>query len=222
MSCTIVKGFNMISENDFKLKIRSEDKLILNTLRNSINPKNKSHIYSLLQKDIDWYYIIQNAYDHGLLALFHDQIISTYPQLIPEDVINILNDFFNENKNKNLILKNELLEIIKILKSNGIEAIPNNNLILAINAYPTQSLRQFANINIFVNKLDVPKIKEILTSRSYRQLFEDIDEDFYIKTENEYICIMKIKMLQLIFIGTLMELFSPFQIITITYLKKIN
>ena len=79
------------------------------------------------------------------------------------------------------------MDILEQLKSQNITIIPYKGPILAISAYENLSLRQFLNIELFVDPNDVKEIIKILMSRGYRLYIEDYDENFYIKNLSQHI-----------------------------------
>ena len=68
---------------------------------------------------------------------------------------------------KNLLMTGELIKILKLLKVNDINAIPYKGPVLANLAYGTISLREFNDLDIFVNKCDTYEVYKLMLSLGY-------------------------------------------------------
>ena len=64
--------------------IRTEDDLLLCCSRMRIDSERNERIKVLLQKDIDWFYLIQMALRHGLVPLIYRNLKATNPDTIPD------------------------------------------------------------------------------------------------------------------------------------------
>ena len=82
----------------------------------------------------------------------------------------------------------ELIKLLNLFKKHELNVIPYKGPLLAIYAYKNLTLRQFDDLDIFVNKNDVLKIKEILISNGYKPQFEfeGFKERKFIKSQREY------------------------------------
>jgi hypothetical protein len=82
----------------------------------------------------------------------------------------------------------ELLKLLDLFEKEGIIAIPYKGPLLAISAYKNLVLRQFDDLDIFVNNNNILKLKEILISNNYTPQF-DLDgfkERRFIQSQREY------------------------------------
>jgi hypothetical protein len=82
----------------------------------------------------------------------------------------------------------ELFNILKILESQNIKAIPYKGPVLAITSYKDISLREFVDIDIFVSKNNIPKLKTILISRGYKPQIQltGLQEKIYLNSQRDY------------------------------------
>ncbi len=62
----------------------------------------------------------------------------------------------------------ELQRILDIFKSHGITAIPYKGPVLAIQAYGNLAFREFGDLDIFIQKQDFLKVKELLLDNGYK------------------------------------------------------
>lgn len=178
----------MAYNNDLKLKISPEHELLLCCARTYIDEKTEVRIVSRVENGIDWECLTDLALQHRLVNLLYFQLNNICPESIPKNVLGNLRDIFNINVRSNLFLTGELIRILEILKSKGINGIPYKGPSLAILVYKNIALRQFTDLDIFIHKSDVLKVKNILNSNGYK-LYHDLEYIkgyFYIKTQREY------------------------------------
>ncbi|MBZ2166316.1 nucleotidyltransferase family protein [Methanobacterium spitsbergense] len=175
-------------ENDKNLKLSSEDELLICCSNTWIDPETMSKIVSLVSEDLDWNYIIQLASRHRLKPLLYRNINLICPDMVPENVLCELKEYFNANVRKNLLMTGELIKILELLKAYGIDAIPYKGPSLALLAYENLALREFNDLDIFIFKKDVLKTKKLMKSNKYSLYFlnDPKPESHYINTQREY------------------------------------
>lgn len=177
----------MVQEQDPTFEICQEDKLLLLCARTNINAEYDAEINLLAQKDLDWGYLIQRAFQHRLIPLLYRNINLIAPNSIPPKILNILKDNFNENVKKNLLLLGELSKILKLFKSEDITAIPFKGPVLASLAYENIALRTFNDLDIVISSKDFLMAKNALISQGYLPKFHlsHLKELRYIKSQRE-------------------------------------
>lgn len=148
-------------------KLRVEDELIIYCARTHIERPLVYKIKAFLNRDLDWDYLISQASRNNLKSLLYFQLNEMCPDLVPRNLMDHLRDNYTRNVHKNLLMMGELFKILEILESEGIRAIPYKGPVLASRLYGNLSLREFSDLDIFVDKKDVLKIKEILVSLGY-------------------------------------------------------
>jgi len=164
-----------------------EEKLLLCCARTHMDSLNKHKFLSLVTKDINWSELLKKAVQHKQLPLLNLHF-NQYSEYIPQDVLDKLKDAFDENVKRNFILTWNLFEIVQLLKTNDITVIPYKGPSLAFLAYKNLDLREFYDLDIFIEKKDMVKAKELLIPRGYVpdvQLNAD-QEDLYVKFQREY------------------------------------
>ena len=142
-----------------------ENKLILLCCNTSIN--SQEQINKLLKEDINWEYIIHAGHSHRILPLLYHRLKNIESEAIPEFILKQLKNNFYNNAQHNLFLTQELLHLLDIFQQNNIFAIPFKGLTLAVTAYGDLSLRMMGDLDIFVNKQDMLKVQELLTTDGY-------------------------------------------------------
>ena len=167
--------------------IRTEDDLLLCCSRMRIDSRRAEQIKVLLQKNIDWQYLIQMAVRHGLIPLLYKNLKATNPDAIPEGIFDQLRKYFLINASRNLILTEELHKLLNLFEANSIIAIPYKGPALAASIYGDIALRQFSDLDILIQKQDILKAKDLIVPLGYRPHFHlnDVNAKSYIKSRNE-------------------------------------
>lgn len=175
----------IIVDSSFKLK--PEDQLLLCCVNTWKDAKNETKIKSLINSDLDWDYLLELASRHKLLPLLYWQLEHICLDEIPSEFMQNLKEFLKNNASKNLFFMKEVIEVIKTLNEQDIQSVPYKGPILAQQAYGNLTMRQFGDIDLFVRKDDVPRIKEILISKGYTPEFnlDSVQEQNYLKSQRE-------------------------------------
>lgn len=172
-----------MQENSFKTS--NEVKILLLCARTQ-GPEIREEVSKLLH-DVNWDYVTLKASQQMVTQLLYWNL-KEFPEDIPEPVLNDLKKSFDANVQRNLFLFGELLKILKLFESEDINAVPYKGPVLAEYAYGNISLRQFDDLDIFVDKESVLKVKEILVSQGYEPQFEldGFMERRFLKSQREY------------------------------------
>ena len=147
---------------------QTEVQLVLSCSRTLIFPETDTLIKDLLQRDLNWSYIIQKSQLNGVTPLVCHNLLRSYSQYLPSEIFHNLKEFYNSHAQKNLLATMELLRIIRHLESNGVAVLPFKGPLLALQAYGNVSLRQFCDLDILVREKDFRKAIELLLSLEYR------------------------------------------------------
>jgi|SRR5215217_797177 len=121
---------------------------------------------ALLQKDIDWAYLLRLASRHRMVQLLF-WYLNSYPEAVPEVTLSELRGHFRENTRRNLLLTRELLKLLGLFDAHGMRAIPYKGPTLAVSVYGNLALRESDDLDILINEPDLPKAKELLASMGY-------------------------------------------------------
>lgn len=172
---------------DQRLLIKDEDKILLLCARTQKTPKIKSDIRKLLYNDLEWDYLTQRASQHKLLPLLYWNL-KEFEEEVPEKILKSLKLNFNRNAKNNLLMFGELINLLNLFEKEEVNAIPYKGPLLAISAYNNLVLRQFDDLDIFVDKNNILKVKEILISNGYTPQFDlnGFKERRFIQSQREY------------------------------------
>ena len=145
-------------------------------------------IKELIERDIDWPYILRTARRHGLIPLLYQNLKEMHPEDMPEGITVSLRDQFREISISNLLLTSHMVKLLDLFQSNTIAAIPYKGPILGLQAYGDVCLRQFCDLDFLIHKHNFIKAKELLRSQGYEPEYHlsPAEESIYLRNECEY------------------------------------
>ena len=121
---------------------------------------------------MDWPYVSNLGGRHGLIPLLYKNLKSVCPERVPESVMDNFRNHFLVNAGHNVLRTRELLTLLDLFETHHVHAIPYKGPVLAASVYGDLALRQFSDLDILVQKQDIPKAKDLLISNGYRWLSE--------------------------------------------------
>lgn len=137
-------------------------------------------VRSVLQKPIDWDAVLRLADQHGTSSLLY-QNLAGLGDSVPSDVLGSLRQRYERNVHKSLFLARELIRILDCLDALGIEVIPYKGVVMAEAYYGDMALRQSGDMDLFVRKRDVARIKCAVQDLGYTlrvPIPEDAEADY--------------------------------------------
>jgi Uncharacterised nucleotidyltransferase len=123
-------------------------------------------IRTLLEKPVDWGALLRLADDHGTSSLLY-QNLSRVSEAVSPSALEPLRQRYERNIHKSLFLARELIGILDHLDQLGIAAIPYKGVVLSEAYYGDMALRQSGDLDLFVRKRDVVRIKSALGDLGY-------------------------------------------------------
>ena len=143
----------------------------------------------LLQKDIDWSYLLKQARQQGVFLLLYQNLVKYYPESIPKNIQAQLQAYCQIKTTRNLFLSKKLCQILQLFEKNNIKVIPFKGAVLAASAYKDLTLKEFCDIDLIIKQEDFSRVKEILTNQGYQprsqqqlwgQVFTNKDDSIHI------------------------------------------
>jgi hypothetical protein len=123
-------------------------------------------IRDLLEKPVKWEAVLRLADNHGTSSLLY-QNLSRLGGTVPSPVLEALRQRYERNVYKSLFLARELMGILDCLERIGIDVIPYKGVVLSEVSYGDMALRQSGDIDLFVRKRDLGRIKIALLDLGY-------------------------------------------------------
>lgn len=151
---------------------RPELDIICLCARTEIGKKRAEAIARLAEKQIDWSYVHTVALQHRVIPLLYRALSSTCPDAVPKHILEQFRVQFYTNAARNLLLAQKLIEILRLLESHEIRAIPFKGPTLAISIYGNLALRQFGDLDILVPKPDYERARQLVIKQGFHATIE--------------------------------------------------
>jgi hypothetical protein len=149
-----------------------EKELLARCARTRIDPASTKKIAALLNGNLDWDYVFDQAAENSVTPLLGRQLQALPTGGVPAPVLDRLKEVCRANTIRCLFLTAELIRIFDLFHSRGIQAIAYKGPALAMQAYGDMTLRQFEDIDIIVRQSDLPKANEVMLGLGYRPRFD--------------------------------------------------
>jgi hypothetical protein len=150
-------------------ELRPEDQILLCAVRHAPDEEINEQLRQLLESDPDWTYLLATAERHCVVPLLHRHLSdNTAAAALPSQALKQLQHANSENTNSNLFLTGELIKLLNFLQANKIQAVPFKGPTLALAAYGDLGLRQFADLDILIDKRDLLKVKQLLIEQGFK------------------------------------------------------
>jgi hypothetical protein len=132
------------------------------------------------QSPVDWSTVLDLADRHGTSSLVYRNL-SHLPGVVPSSALTLLAQRYQTNVHKSLFLTRELIRILDCLDGMGIEVLPYKGLVLSEMYYGDMALRQSGDLDLFVRKSDVARIKNAVRELGYTvrvPIPEEAEQDY--------------------------------------------
>ncbi|MBD2594932.1 nucleotidyltransferase family protein [Nostoc spongiaeforme FACHB-130] len=150
-----------------------------------INEKNLIRIESLLQKPINWEYILEIAAYHKVLPLLFINLSKFNSQAIPHKIFSTLQKYYYLNTQHSLLMASKLVNILNIFTEHNIPVIPFKGPILATIAYGDISRRSFGDLDLLVHREDFINTKQVLINQGFEPYADSNEQEAaYLKSLN--------------------------------------
>ena len=142
--------------------------LLLCCARRQLNAGLYARVGELLEQRVDWDVLLSLANAHGLSPLLYWNLWRNFSQLLPPAVGKAIQDSFQSNARRNLLLVLELVDILRLLASKDISVVPFKGPPLAEALYGNIALRQCSDLDLFIRPDDLAAGIKTLVSEGYR------------------------------------------------------
>lgn len=141
----------------------------------------------LLQKPIHWRALFDLADHHGVQPLLY-QRLSSLAEFIPPDEMRALQQGYQTNLHKAMLLSLELIRIYDLLSSRGLKVLAYKGGALAETVYGDIALRHAGDIDLLIHASDFPRIRDTVQEIGYvpHAQVPAAQERAYLKSGYEY------------------------------------
>ena len=140
-----------------------------------------------MQQPVRWKPVFELAERHGTQPLLYQALSGLEPAVPPEEMF-VLQQAYQTNLHKSLLLSRELIRIVEALTALGIEVMPYKGLALAEVLYGDIALRQSGDIDLLIRPQDLARIRDAVRELGYTPHFalSEAEERAYLKSGYEY------------------------------------
>jgi hypothetical protein len=154
---------NKLTEN-----FTPEMKLVLRAIHVD---RNNQHVdWKSFKSRINWPLVTKLAIQHGVLPLLYKYLKRQKEGIVPQTELVKQKNLYLNNVGLNIMVTQKLLNILKILSTNGFESVPFKGPVIAIQAYGDIGLRAFCDLDILIKSSDFSAIYDLLLSEGYLSL----------------------------------------------------
>ena len=153
------------------VKIRDEERLLLELCRLEFSDEQINRIKSLLAVITDWPYFSNLANEHGVAALvwYNLEKYQLHSE-IPEAAAYFLKCTLMRSLGRNTFNTESMGEVLRLLNAENIKIVILKGLALENSVYGNQGLRQMSDVDILINRDECIKARKILISNGYVSL----------------------------------------------------
>ncbi len=148
-----------------------EQEALLLGLRVARDPAAGQRLAALFQAPLDGSELVRLALEHGVLPLFRRNL-QALGGIVPAPVESLLAENARRLAWRGLQLTGVLVELVELFAARGIAALPYKGPVLAAGAYGGVERRQFGDLDLLLDRRDVPRAKELLLGRGYRPQYQ--------------------------------------------------
>lgn len=144
-----------------------EDQLLVKCSQILRTPEQKEGIAYLLEKPLNWTYVLAVAEKNGVLPLVGKNLLQNFSSALPVRVGGLLTKNLRLHFKRNLFLTGKLLEIVRSFDAQNIPILPFKGPVLAVQVYGDLSARQFVDLDILVPPGHLERAVELLRNAGY-------------------------------------------------------
>lgn len=154
-----------------------EDQLIVLCSQVKLDPLQVYHATALLNRTLDWQYLLEVSIRHGVSPLFYhglQQVLSVeaLAGLIPAGVLIELQRLYQGNQRRNMRLFSVTAEVFSAFKAAGVEALGLKDIQLAAEIYPS-GLRTMGDLDILIRPEQQPQAAAVLETLGFLPMPSD-------------------------------------------------
>jgi hypothetical protein len=140
-----------------------ETRFLLSLLQRNAEPE-KSNL-----ENLDWDLLLKAALYHLVVPLVHQKLISdSVSDFIPPAFLENLRVASNKIAARNVVLRRELIGLLKIFEEKSIPVIPFKGPVLTERLYGNAALRHYDDLDLLIHKQDISRVKDLLFSFGYK------------------------------------------------------
>jgi len=147
---------------------RPEVRLLIDCARTRVDSTTARSIRELAGKGPDWRLLLRMAWQHGTAPLLYRSLDSIAADAVAPAILEEMRGYVHAHAGRAALLTKELVKLLTLFETDGIEAVPLKGPVLAATAYGNLALRMFSDLDVLVRKDQLPAVCKILVGQGYR------------------------------------------------------
>ena len=144
-----------------------EMEVVIECVRVCMGTAEMPRLESLLTADLDWARVLELAIAHKVSLLLHPALKKCSAGFVPTAVLGELQANAAAKVLPGMVLVGELVKILALFESEGIQALPFKGPAIAYSLYGGLALRGFGDLDILVQDADIARATALLVARGY-------------------------------------------------------
>ncbi len=146
-----------------------EFQLLLACSRVNRSQEDEAAIRLILTTGVDWTYFARIAIGHGLAALSGHTLNCVAPDMVPDEMRDVLHTNADQTRHSNSALLSELVQVTQALSDHSIEAIACLGPVLANQAYGDLGLGTVEDLHILIDDRDLAQGMAVLCDMGFER-----------------------------------------------------
>jgi hypothetical protein len=179
----------MMKSREFPL--RPESELLVWCARTVVTEELKAAIRQRVQGPLDWAFVLDLAWYHGVGPLLQRNLSAFCSDLVPTEFLTQLQHRMQAGAMLNRSLAQELLGLCGAFEAQGVPVIPIKGASLAVAVYGDLTLRDFNDIDLLIPKDSITKAQAVLLALGYQSEDPSFNPDSTDHNEGPYHVFLK-------------------------------
>jgi hypothetical protein len=150
-----------------------EYKLIFLCSRPKVKDIDRDKLLKLIKSGIDWERVIKISAKQEVLSLLHWHL-KNYADIIGGGILATFEEIYYDNLIDNLEIEKEILPVLKSAAQKNIETIAFKGFGLIYSLYHNPGLRWVVDVDLLIEKNQLPSLREIISDLGFRESPTDI------------------------------------------------
>lgn len=155
----------------------NEQKFLLYCSQARISKTDLAGMNELSALPLDWHYVFKTAMSNGVAPLLYHHLRKIHPRPdIPSKTMAQIKKTYLGNTVRNMISANELIRLLGVFSSKGIDTIVLKGAALANAVYPESGLRVYGDIDILIKSEDRTAVEGLMPGLRYAYASDPAEE----------------------------------------------
>lgn len=193
------------------VNMQPEYRLLLDCARTKLSKDNQDKIRELVNNGLDWDYLLQIGKTHGLAPLLYYHLNRIdHNHRIPQFIMDQLHDIYYGSLTRNILLYDESSRVLKSFEKKGIPVVGLKGIVLAEFVYKNVALRPMADVDLLVQKTNLPETMKTLFKLGFEILPQEKRATIKYMNESHFVkCQENLKHLPILIINIHWDLTAP-------------